>query len=412
MKQRIYSAICGIVLLFMFSLTGITVHAAAPMPTNVERKTVSGVEYIVKTFDVNTSITADMLVENDFESDGYKFAYTKTDRKENVSELSKQAAKTATLDSATNSAATILKQFTPNMSYSEDGYFGTLTLDTASLVTQPSGYGARNVPIYKTREYKGLLYNDPSYVSQSITDSGVTLSLTNIEWVVTATALAGDSLVPTEYKAVAQYSGSQRVTYVTGYTSTVQYTGVVTKRAVDSVTYIITYTGTLIPVPTTTEPPTTTAVPTTTVEITTTAEPTSEDTTASQHGSNATGFIFPIVLILSLAALAVTGFILYKKIISRNKKAGISIYNLIDEKYILLGTVPLDTPSFVIDLNQFDASIKSANFGFVLDKHSAEALNGNNIIAKYNGETLSHAVQKNEKSGEYKFYLIFGKDFE
>ncbi|MCL2774665.1 MAG: hypothetical protein FWD71_15160 [Oscillospiraceae bacterium] len=412
MKQKICSAICGIVLLFMFSLTGITVYAAAPTPTNVERKTVSGVEYIMKTFNVNTSITADMLVENDFESDGYKFTYIKTDKKENFSELSKQVEKAATLDSATNSAATILKQFTPSMSYSEDGYFGTLTLDTASLVTQPSGYGARNVPIYKTREYKGLLYNDPSYVSQSITDSGVTLSLTNIEWVVTATALAGDSLVPTEYKAVAQYSGSQRVTYVTGYTSTVQYTGVVTKRTVDSVTYTITYTGTLIPVPTTTEPPTATVTPTTTAEIMTTAEPTSEDKSVSQPSSSTTGFIFPIVLILSLAALAVTGFILYKNVIGRNKKVEVSIYNLIDEKYILLGIVPLDTPNFVIDLNQFDNTIKSANFGFVLDKHSAEVLNGNNIIAKYNGETLSHAIQKNEKSGEYKFYLIFGKDFE
>ena len=288
MKQKIYSALCGIVLFFMFSLTniaGMTVNAAAPVPTNVERKTVSGVEYIVKTFDVNTSITADMLVENDFESDGYKFTHTSTNKKENVSELSKQATKTATLNTSTNSAAAILKQFTPSMSYSEDGYFGTLTLDTATLVTQPSGYGARNVPVYKTREYKNLMYNDPSYVSQSIIDNGITLSLTNIEWVVTATALAGDSLVPTEYKAVAQYSGSQRVTYVTGYTTTVQYTGVVTKKTVDSVTFTITYTGTLIPIPITTESTTTTEITTTTTEITTVTETLSDDTAVLPHGN-------------------------------------------------------------------------------------------------------------------------------
>ena len=46
MKQRIYPAICVFVLLFMFSLTSMTIYAAAPAPANVERKTVGGVEYI------------------------------------------------------------------------------------------------------------------------------------------------------------------------------------------------------------------------------------------------------------------------------------------------------------------------------------------------------------------------------
>jgi len=292
------------------------------------------------------------------------------------------------------------------MSYSEDGYFGTLTLDTASLITQPSGYRARNIPIYRTREYKGLLYNDPSYVSQSITVSGITLSLKNIEWVVTATALAGDSLVPTEYKAVAQYSGSQRVTYVTGYTSTVQYTGIVTKKTIESITYIVTYTGTLVQIPTTTEPPATT-ITATTAEIVTTIEPTSEDIVAVPSGSN-TSFIFPAALILSLLAFAGTGFILYRKFIVGNKQAEASVYNLIDKKYILLGKTPLDTADLVIDLNQYGDSIKSNSFGFVLDSHSAEILNDSNITVKYNGETLSHTVQKVKKSGEYRFWFTFG----
>ena len=393
----------------MFTLN---VSAAAPTPTNIERKTVNGTEYIVKTFNVNNSITAEMLVENDFKTDDFSFTHTNTEKKENISELSKSVSKPATLETTTNSASNILKQFIPSMSYSEDGYYGTLTLDTASLVTQASGYASRNVPVYKTKEYKGLLYNDPSFIPQSILDNGITLSLSSVEWIVTGTALAGDSLVPTEYKAIAQYSGSQRVTYATGYTTTVQYTGIVTKKSVDSITYIITYTGTFIPVPTT-EPPTTTEEPTTeaptTEEITTEPETENEEP-VPEHG-NIMGYIIGIILAAILIGGATAGYILYmKKNGNKNKKTEIAVYNLINDKYILLGTAPLDKTNLSVNLNQFDASIKSGSFGFALDKYSANVLNGTTVSAAYNNKTLTHCIKQVDKSGEYKFELVFGNE--
>ena len=407
-KQKIYSAICGIILLFMFSLP---VNADVPVAENTERKTVSGVEYIVKTYNVNKSVTAKMLKEDDFEQDGYRFTYTKTDKKENVSEQSKYVTKPMKIETSTNSASAILKQFTESVNYGEDGYYGTLPLDAGSLVTQPKGYGARNVPIYRTREYKGLMYNDPSYVAQSITDSGETLSLTGVEWVVTGTALAGDSLVPTEYKAVAQYAGSQRVTYVTGYTTTVNYAGIVTKKTVDSVTYTITYTGTLIPVPTTTEPPTTTEAPTTTA-IETTIEPSSEDNPEPQNGNGVNLLLIGIIIALLTAAGIGFAFVYNKYIAKKEQQTAASVYNLIDSKYILLGTVPLDESEPIVGLNQFAESVQSGNFGLSLDKHSAEALDGKAITVAYNGQTLSHIVQTDGNMNEYTFNLTFNTDKE
>ena len=403
LKRRIYTVLCGIILISMCMLA---VSASVPAPVNIEQKTVGGTEYIVKTYNVNKSITAEMLIENDFESGGYLFAYTSSDRKENISEVSKSASKTASLETPTNNTASILKQFTSSMSYSEDGYFGTLNLDTASILTQASGYTVKNVPVYKTREYPGLMYNDPSAVTQSITDGGIVYTVSGIEWIVTGTALAGDSLVPTEYKAIASYTGSQRVTYATGYTTTAQYTGIVTKKTMESVTYVITYTGAFIP---TTEPPTTTEEPTV-EETTEKPEETAGETETQEITESGSADRLTVLLtaFLITAAVAAAALLSYKYYIKNNKKAKASVYNLIGEDYVLLGTDPLDAKNLAIDLNRYKDSIKSESFGFVLDNKSAEILNGGIITAAYNGETLSHQVKKEDKSVEYRFKLVFG----
>ena len=414
-KRSIYTVICSIILIL--ALTGMSaVSAAVPNPTDIERKTVNGTEFIVKIFTVSENITADMLIEDDFETDGYIFSHTNTGRKENISETTKYASKQASLESSSNNASTILSQFTQSMSYGEDGYFGALTLDAASLVTQVSGYGTRNTPVSRTREIRGLMFNDPSAVPKAITDDGVTLTLAGIECIVTGTALAGDALVPVEYKAVASYSGTKSVSYVSGYTSTVNYTGTVTKKTVDSINYTITYTGTLIPVTTTEEPPPATE------EVTeesgeipggneTEDEP-GEAETSETGGKNILGVLWA-ALIICLTAAGAFGVIYYLKYIKKKPgKAEVSAYNLVGGEYVLLGAEPIeaseDTADLSIDLDKFSEEVKSNSFGFVLDKHSAETLNGKTIGVSYNGETIPHMINKTDGSGEYRFRLVFG----
>jgi len=402
-KRRIYTIICSIILILACILS--VGAAASPIPVNIERKTIGGTEYIVKTFIVSENIAAEMLVESDFETDGSMFRYTSADRKENISESSRYAVNQATVNTSTNATAAILQQFAPSINYSEDGYFGILTLDTGSLATHPSEYGTRNDPVSKTREYPGLMYNDPSHIPKSISTEGITLALTNIEWIVTGTALAGSALVPVEYKAIASYSGSQNVTYVRSYTATANYTGIVTKKTVDSVNYTITYTGTIIPTAEVTEPPVTTE-DTTEPETEQESEPDGSKTPVINY----LGFLM-IALLLCLIFAGVVGIIYYFKYIRKKKqnKTGISIYNLINDEYILLGIEPLDGSEIIIDLDKFNDSIKSSSFGFVLDKNSAGMLSGNTIAADYNGETLTHIINVTDKTGEYRFKLVFGE---
>jgi hypothetical protein len=358
-----------------------------------------------------------MLIESDFESDGYMFSHTNTEKKENVSESVRHEIRQAALDTSTNNRANILSRFTQSMSYSEDGYYGTLALDANSLVTQVSGYGTRNVPVSKTKEHKNLMFNDPSVVPQAITEDGVTLMLTGIDWVVTGTALAGDSLVPAEYKAIASYSGTQQVSYVLGYTTTVNYTGIVTKKTVDSINFTITYTGTPVPA-TAAEPPPTAAVPEEAVDSTDkitmedelSEEVEGETESGETEGTSNSGWILTAGVILCLIAASAFGAVYYFKYIKR-KHLKMEVYNLIDNDYTLLGVEILPETDITVDLSKYGESAQSASFGFGLDKYTVEKLNGSNISIIYKEETFVHTVDKKENLKEYLFKFVFGEYF-
>jgi len=175
-NHKIYSVIFAALLLVLLTLT-----AYAATPVEIERKNVNGVEYIVKTFTLAQDINAESLIDGDFDENGYSFRYASSDKKENISESSKEITEIKTVETSANNAAEIMKLFEPNVDYNDDdGYTGTLALDTTSINTQASGYGYRNVPLSRTKEYSGLIYADPSLVPGSITDNGVTLALSNI----------------------------------------------------------------------------------------------------------------------------------------------------------------------------------------------------------------------------------------
>ena len=409
MKHKIYTIICTV-----FLLISLTMTAYAAKPVSIERKTVNGTEYIVKIFTITQNISAESLIEADFEENGYSFKYTNAEKKENISESSKTVTETKTIETKTNKSADILKLLDSSISYGENGYKGTLALDTASINTQASGYAHKDTPIYKTKEYTGFIYADPSFVPGSITDNGVTLTLTNIDWVVMATALAGDTLIPTEYKAVASYSGSQRTIYATGYTTTAKYAGIVTKKTIDSVTYTITYTGTFIPIPTTAEPP---ATEPETTEINTVEETTEPETQDDENGDggfhNRLSKLLGIIAAALLIAGAAAGFIIFiypklKNNMGKKSKINASVYNLVNDQYILLGTQPLDRVQPKINLDEYGGAVKTPEFGFVLDKKTSETLFGKIIGVKYGDETLTHVIT--EIANEYKFILVFNEE--
>ena len=138
---------------------------------------------------------------------------------------------------------------------------------------------------------------DPSYVAQSATKDGCTLPLTDVSWTVMGTGLSGDSLVPTEYKAVATYAKTMSKQVPTGYVSTARYTGNVTKTTADTVFYTLAYAG----------------------------EPLDS------------GLPLPLKIATGLGILLLLGGGGFALVLFLRNRNGADIYNLIDREYVHLG---------------------------------------------------------------------------
>ena len=337
-----------------------------PAPISVERKNIDGTEYLIKVYDIADGTEPEQLIENDFELDGFLFSHETTDKKVNENTDTKEATEEVSVESQSKNLEDIVKLFPATKEYNQDGYKGSLALDTGSIVTEAAGYTTKNYTVSTTKEYPGLMYADPSFVSQTAVKDGYTLPLTDVSWTVMGTSLAGDSLVPTEYKAVATYAKTFSSQAPTGYVSKARYTGTVAKTQTGSITYTLTYTG--IPLE--------------------------------------TGMPLPLKIITAvIGILLLAGLLILLWLFLKSRK-GAEIYNLIDKEYICIGHQAVTPKEPVIDLNEFDDLIQSNVFRFILDKQTTKALFGRNIAVTFKDVTIKHRV--NERVKEYTFDLDMG----
>ena len=365
MKNRI-SLILAIVLLVCCS-----VSAQAAAPEGVERQNLDGTEYIVKTYTLPAGSDPAALPEADFEQDGFLFAHQTTTGEEVTATERKTMSEERTAETGSKALEDVLKKFPSTIAYEQDGWSGTLVLDTGSISTEAAGYTTSSRTISTTQTYPAMMYQDPSTIPQTAVKDGVTLPLTGVSWTVTGTSLAGDALVPTEYTATATYSKRLSSQVATGYVSTANYTGEVSRTVVSGVVYTLTYIGTAIPTP----------------------------------------IVEPVPWARILAGIAVllalAGGVAVLLII--RSQQGVAVYNLIEDDYLCIGRQRLDVKRPVIDLNEFEDVIQTNYFSFVLDEASTKKLFGRTIGVTLGDVTTTHRVK--ETGGKYRFNLEMGVDW-
>ena len=341
-------------------------ETALPAPVAVEQRNIDGTEYIIKVFETAEDVAPEKLADEDFEQDGFLFRHLTTDRQVCEAADIKEVTEEAKAEGQSEKLEDVIRQFPATKAYDKDGYKGTLTLDTGSIVTEVAGYATKNYTVSTTKEYPGLMYADPSYVAQSATKDGCTLPLTDVSWTVMGTGLSGDSLVPTEYKAVATYAKTMSKQVPTGYVSTARYTGNVTKTTADTVFYTLAYAG----------------------------EPLDS------------GLPLPLKIATGLGILLLLGGGGFALVLFLRNRNGADIYNLIDREYVHLGRQAVNPKEPVIDLNEFEDMMQGCEFRLILDRKTAKALFGRNISVTCKDVTVKHRV--NERNGEYQFDLDFG----
>lgn len=246
MKSLSKLALC---LLLAMSLT---VSAfAAQVPDSLVAENLNGQQRLVKTYTLSPEVDPDELKEEDFSYDGYLYTWAYTTKVEHPYLESKTVTETVTVNTAKNDLAQILAELSPSMPYEKGGFSGELALDHTTLSTEASGYTTKYSKTTETKVIGNLDRNDMSYVPATTVKNGKTLTLANVEWQVTGTALVGEALVPAQYQAVATYSASSSYQAATGYVTTAEYHGTVTSEGVDSITYTVVYTGSeIVPVKT------------------------------------------------------------------------------------------------------------------------------------------------------------------
>ena len=147
-----------------------------------------------------------LIPSSDFERDGKIYTLLDMTRQDNIQINTRAYIETVTLSSKTKNMEKIIAMLEASMEVAtEDGYTGTLTLDTENIKVETAGYGSSSRTITATRSYPNLSDADTSLVPKTIEDNGRTLTLTDVQW-----QEAGGY-----YHATANYTGTATSRYVT-----------------------------------------------------------------------------------------------------------------------------------------------------------------------------------------------------
>ena len=223
-----------------FVLCGMTV------PTEVKQQDIAEDKRIlIRVYNLKAGEDPEVLKEEPFTLDGYTYEYQSiVQDQEKETRYVKAVSKQAEIETESGEWEDIIPQIDSRMEYSENGYEGTLILDTASIHTEVKEYKTSSYTVSDTRTYTDLAYNDPALVPQTVTKNGMTLSLKGISWAAQGGSGEAGTLFPTSYTATASYSAVASSKKAAGYVTTATYSGEVSKTEDMEITYTVTYLGT------------------------------------------------------------------------------------------------------------------------------------------------------------------------
>lgn len=202
--------------------------AAALYPEDIEECMEGNYPRLKKGYILTASDDPASIPTADFERDGKTYTLLDMTRQDNIQTDTRDYTETVTLSSKTKDKEKIIAELEASMEVvTEDGYTGTLVLDTESMKVEAASYGSSTRTITATRSYPNLSDADTALVPKTIEDNGHTLTLADVQW-----QEAGGY-----YHAAASYTGTVTSRYATGYTVTASYTGKVSKTVNDTVTY-------------------------------------------------------------------------------------------------------------------------------------------------------------------------------
>lgn len=237
--------ICSLALALSLCMSlGVSASAASYVADDINYQNLNGQQQAIMVYTLLPDQQPEDLIEQDFEYDGYLYAYSGMTKQEQTFNEEKLHTETITVNTGSKDLKDILAELKPTIEFDDGTSQGILALDHETIKTEAAGYKTSSYTVTVTKNFTRLASNDSSLIDPTAVKNGRTLSLSNITWSVESTALVGDALVPATYSAVATYSGTASSTVATGYITTAEYTGKVTASGISSIKYTVTYIGT------------------------------------------------------------------------------------------------------------------------------------------------------------------------
>lgn len=207
---------------------------AAQYPSDIVERTDGDYPRLEKIYVLTPMDDPSEIPTADFEREGVTYTLLDLTKQDCTEADTRFYTETVTLKSDSNDMEAILPQFAATCEVTtEDGYTGLLTLDTSSIKVEADGYGTSSRTVTATRSYPNLSDADASLLPKTITDSGRTLTLADVQW-----EEAGGC-----YHASASYTGTASSKYATGYTVSADYAGDVTKAVSGTLVYTAVFSG-------------------------------------------------------------------------------------------------------------------------------------------------------------------------
>lgn len=224
-----------------------TTAFAAEYPSQVSYSMNNGIFEVRKTYELPVDQEPSMQAKQSFEQDGYSFTLTDLLRQELPEQQAKEYTETVTVSSESKELTAILPFLADTKAVTtEDGFTGTLKLDTGSITVEPAGYKNNSWTVSATRTYPNLNSMDLEYIPKTTTENGRTLNFSTVDWQTDNTENVDDDTIGNRFSAVVTYTGTASSRNVTGYTVTAQYSGEVEKVSLDKVQYVAVFHGTPI----------------------------------------------------------------------------------------------------------------------------------------------------------------------
>ena len=207
-------------------------------PAEVKQSEENGITRIEKIYYLSSQDDPANIPTEDFEREGKTYTLLDVLKQAQIESDTQDYVEVLTLDSDTQDMEKILTMLEPELEVqTEDGYHGVLSLDHTTITVEAAGYKTSSRTVSATRTYPNLSGADVSLIPKSITDSGRTLTLADVQWQEAATTQTDGYDMALRYTATATYTGTATSKYATGYVVTANYMGEVTRVSTDVITY-------------------------------------------------------------------------------------------------------------------------------------------------------------------------------